>query len=160
MHSQQAIRQRSVHLHPCRAMVWNRAMVPSPSSGRRATLTHAGSGASWVTLPIPGSSPAGGGTWVWGRPANLPAEVVGFEQAREGHTGWGPESYILIIRTREKDMATTQSGATARTQGCTDRRPSGSQHFPGRGRRESAGGGAARDTWCGPRASSGRRGGV
>lgn len=93
MHSQQAIRQRSVHLHPSRAMVWNRAMVPSPSSGRRATLTHAGSGASWVTLPIPGSSPAGGGTWVWGRPANLPAEVVGFEQAREGHTGWGPESY-------------------------------------------------------------------
>lgn len=93
MHSQQAIKQRSVHLHPSRAMVWNQAMVPSPSSGRRATLTHAGSGASWVALPIPGSSPAGGGTRVWDRPANLPAEVAGFEQAREGHTGRAPESY-------------------------------------------------------------------
>lgn len=90
-------------------------MVPSTNSGRRATLTHAGSGASWVALPIPGSSLAGGGTWVWDRPANLPAEVAGFEQARQGHTGRGPESYP--DRPDQKKRPGHQPGHTAARTG-------------------------------------------
>lgn len=61
---------------------------------------------------------------------------------------------ILIVRTRKKDLAISQD----------TRRPGQASvwlsAFPGRSGRQSAGGGAARDTWCGPRASLGRRGGV
>lgn len=110
-----------------------------------------------MALPFPVSSPAGGGTWVGGRPANPPAELAGFELARQGQTGRGPESSIQNVRTREKDLSTTQFGAPARTPYGPDRRLSGSQPSLGRGHRGSAGGGAARDTWRGPRAASGRQ---
>lgn len=67
---------------------------------------------------------------------------------------------ILILRTTENDLATAQSGATGRTQGGPDRRPSGSQHSPGLGHRQSAGGGAPCDTWYGAPCLFGPLGGV
>lgn len=53
VHSQPADKERSVHLHPIRAMVGNRVTALSPSCRRQAPLPNAESGAGWVALAHP-----------------------------------------------------------------------------------------------------------
>lgn len=114
-------------------------------------------GARWSAHPR--SLAGGGGTWDWGLPASLPAELADSSRPGQARRGGALRAPSGRSGPEKRALATAQSGCTshgdrtARISACLT--PS---TFPrGRRLRRPAGGGAARDTWPGPRAASGRQ---